>query len=190
MFSPEKIAQAAAFFVVREGGKMHTMKLVKLLYLADRESFDRHGFPITYDDFLSMKHGPVLSGTLDLINGQFDSDEAEQQWTAWISPCENHHVRLQREIEDNDLDCLSRAGRQVLDSVWKKFGGYNESDLSEWTHEHCAEWQDPGNGRKPIECIDILRALKKSEAVAHACADDIREEKAIDTLFAELRATC
>ena len=37
------------------------------MYLAERESLARYGEPITGDVLVSMKHGPVLSKTLDHI---------------------------------------------------------------------------------------------------------------------------
>ena len=48
---------------------MSYMKLIKLLYLADREALLRWGRPITFDAYVSMDRGPVLSSVLDLING-------------------------------------------------------------------------------------------------------------------------
>jgi len=48
---------------------MNYLKLMKLLYLADRESMRRNGRPISGDRYVSMDHGPVLSQTLNLING-------------------------------------------------------------------------------------------------------------------------
>ncbi len=46
---------------------MSYMKLIKLLYLADREALARWGRPITTDTYVAMKHGPVLSYILNLI---------------------------------------------------------------------------------------------------------------------------
>jgi len=60
MFSEKKIAQVAAFFVSKAGGRLNHMKLLKLIYLSDRESLDQWGEPISYD---SMERGSVLSST-------------------------------------------------------------------------------------------------------------------------------
>ena len=46
----EKAAQAAALFLLKAGGPMPHLKLMKLLYIADRESYRRRGSPITGDD--------------------------------------------------------------------------------------------------------------------------------------------
>ena len=57
--------QAAARLLKRAGGPMSHMKLIKLLYLADRRALVRWGRPITCDWYVSMPQGPVPSFTLD-----------------------------------------------------------------------------------------------------------------------------
>ena len=68
MFNEQKTAQIAAWFISQGGGSMPHLKLMKLMYLAERESMSRHGFTMTGDYFVSMPHGPVLSLTLNHIN--------------------------------------------------------------------------------------------------------------------------
>ena len=67
-FSVERTAQAAAVLLRRaDGHRMPYIRLLKLLYVADRESVRGTGFPITGDDPCAMRRGPVLSITHDLI---------------------------------------------------------------------------------------------------------------------------
>ena len=69
MFKEVKTAQVAAFFLAKAPGhRMPHLKLMKLLYLADRESMRETGYPMSWDRLVSMPHGPVLSTTLNLIN--------------------------------------------------------------------------------------------------------------------------
>lgn len=65
IFSERKAAEAAAFLLLKGGGGLELLKLMKLMYLAERESFKKYGESITGDAFVSMQHGPVLSGTYD-----------------------------------------------------------------------------------------------------------------------------
>jgi uncharacterized phage-associated protein len=60
-FNEQKATQAAARFLKLANGKMNYLKLIKLLYLLDRESLNRRGRPVTGDQYYSMKLGPVLS---------------------------------------------------------------------------------------------------------------------------------
>ena len=66
MFNEQRVAQMAAYLLGRARGHTKYLKLMKLLYLADRESMKRHGHPISGDRYVSMEHGPVLSHTLNL----------------------------------------------------------------------------------------------------------------------------
>src|SRR5207249_3792384 len=65
-FNERKATQAAAHLLRLRGGSMSYLKLIKLLYLADREALLRWGRPISTDCYMAMDRGPVLSRVLDL----------------------------------------------------------------------------------------------------------------------------
>jgi hypothetical protein len=67
-YREDKATQAAARLLKLRGGAMSHLKLIKLLYLAERASLVRLGRPLTDDSCASLPHGPVLSATLDRIN--------------------------------------------------------------------------------------------------------------------------
>jgi uncharacterized phage-associated protein len=81
-FNRRKAAQVAAFFARAEGGRINVLKLVKLIYLADREFVLRHGEPMLDDRWVSMPHGPVNSGTYDMIQGMQGPDPSGKTLTA------------------------------------------------------------------------------------------------------------
>lgn len=54
MFSEEKVAQMAAYLLLKRGGRMAYLKLMKLLYLANRQSMIRHGRMMGEDKLYSM----------------------------------------------------------------------------------------------------------------------------------------
>ncbi len=60
-FSPQKATQAAVYLVGRANGEIKYLKLIKLLYLAERTTLLRFILSITGDQFYSLKFGPVLS---------------------------------------------------------------------------------------------------------------------------------
>lgn len=185
MFTPTKAAQMAAYFIQKQGGRMDVLKLVKLLYLADRESLRRYGEPISYDHPVSMPHGPVLSRILDLINGS-STPAAVAAWDEWISDLANHAVALNRRFEESDLDQLSVADLEVMESVWREFGGMDKWTLRDWTHDHCPEWHDPQGSSIPIRDEDLLQALGKSPQEAAELASRIQRERDLDRVFARL----
>jgi uncharacterized phage-associated protein len=185
MFTPRKSAQIAAFFTSQEGGPINIMKLVKLMYLADRESMNRYGTPISFDRMVSLDNGPVLSQTLNLINGDV-SRAAAVIWDGWISDRANHKVMLQREFKRDDLDELSTADIEVLESIWTSFGHMDQWALSDYTHQHCPEWKFPEGSSLPIAEADLLRALGRSNEEATALAERLKTERELDRVFAHL----
>lgn len=172
----------AAFFGQKQGGVISVLKLTKLLYLADRESLTRYGRPITYDRPASMPHGPVLSRTLDLING-FTEGPPAAQWDEWISDRSNHDVEVKREFSRRDLNELSNADLDVLGAVWHKFGGMNPWTLRDWTHNNCTEWTDPEGSSTPIDDVTWLRSVGTPDEQVKVLADEIQAEREIDRLF-------
>ena len=77
-FNIEKTIQAiAAFLHFHRATEMSYLRMLKLLYLADRESLKETGRPITGDRVVAMEHGPVLSSVYDLIKGEHTA------WPLW-----------------------------------------------------------------------------------------------------------
>ena len=65
-FREEKATALASFFLEKAGGELEYLKLLKLMYLVERESLRVLSASVTGDVFYSMKHGPVMSATFDL----------------------------------------------------------------------------------------------------------------------------
>lgn len=184
MFNQRKVAQMAAFLLDRGRGRMNYLKLMKLLYLADRESMKRHGEAISGDRYVSMDHGPVLSQTLNLINGEAEVDEGG--WTYWIADKANYEVSLRRKASRDVLDELSEADLDVLGAIYAKFGKMDKWKLRDYTHRYCPEWKDPQGSSIPIEIVDIFKALGRTSAEAKKLAARIEHDRRIDRLFATL----
>lgn len=185
MFTTRKVGQMAAYLADRQGGRINILKLMKLLYLADRESFARHGVPISYDRFVSMDQGPVLSQTLDLINGTYPG-EISADWDEWISDRENHMVVCNRRVDRQGLDQLSDADLAVLDTVWRQFGHMNQWELRDYTHQHLPEWDNPHGSSIPINERDILRAVGVDDSEIERLVEAVQTERELDRVFARL----
>lgn len=110
-FNPRKTAQGAAYFVRVQGGRINVLKLVKLIYLADREFLLRHGEPMIDDRWVSMPHGPVNSGTYDMIQGM---QGADPDWDDFIGRRDDHDIPLARDLIDDDFDYLATLEYEVL----------------------------------------------------------------------------
>jgi uncharacterized phage-associated protein len=163
MFDERKVAQMAAFLLWRSGGTMPHLKLMKLLYLADRESLDAYGFPISWDRTVAMPHGPVLSQTLSILNGYLPS--APGGWDSWISEKANHQVSLLGScdnLQETAFCFLTRADRKILNEMLARYGHMNKFQIRDFTHDHCSEWTDPSGSSFPISYESIFMALGKT----------------------------
>jgi len=184
MYNERKAAQMAAFLLHKRGGRMSHLKLMKLLYLADREAMQRYGMPISGDRMVAMPHGPVLSMTLNHMDGDIKSSPGG--WDDWISDKENHELALARPVSREMLDELSEADLEVLEAVWARFGHMSRWQIRDLTHTHCPEWHDPNGSSLPIPYEDVFAAFGRSAEEAKELSARIEAERTLDKLFASL----
>jgi uncharacterized phage-associated protein len=157
---------------------MNHMKLIKLLYLADRAALLRWGRPITFDSYVSMPHGPVLSFTLDKINDAALPD-GSSYWHSIISERQGHEVAL---LGAAPNDRLSAAEESLLDEIYQRYGGMTQWELRDFSHT-LPEWQDPNGSSLPIELRDILLSEGMSEADAEGLLEALQAESLADRLL-------
>ncbi|MDF1895075.1 Panacea domain-containing protein [Rahnella contaminans] len=180
MFSEEKVAQMAAYLLLKRGGRMAYLKLMKLLYLSNRRSILERGRMMGEDNLYSMPHGPVMSHTLDLIRQR---NRAGGKYWFSLLQTEGTDLVLRRDPRtvdvDDVLDTLSRSDLKILDGVYAEFGHMNRFDLRDMTHleKYCPEWRNPGSSRMPIDCKDILIYEGKSEEDANNIIQNMRESE-------------
>lgn len=176
-YREDKTTQAAGRLLRLSGGPMSYMSLIKLLYFADRKALLQHGRPISYDLFVSMPHGPVLSRTYGLIMEEPDPDQPSY-WRAYISEPKDHAVELTKEVPN---DQLSPAEEAILDDVFQEVGHLNQWKLRDLSHR-LPEWRDPHGSSVPIDIREILI----HQGVSAEDADAILEELAAAEAAAEL----
>ena len=170
-YREDKATQAAACLLRLHGGAMSHMKLIKLLYLADREALLRWGRPISFDWYFSLPHGPVLSFTLDKINADRDP-EALSYWHRFISERQGHEVML---LAQAPQDELSAAEQGLLGDIFRTFGKMSQWELRDFSHR-LPEWRDPQGSRLPIELRDILAAEGRTEEDIEEIEDALQAE--------------
>lgn len=185
MFAPARIAQMAAFFAAKEpGSKINVMKLIKLMYLSDRESLARYGEPITFDYMFSLDEGPVLSRALNMINGKL-SNASAAAWNQWMGDRDwDHSVAVIRGFDRSDLDYLSDADMKVVQTIWDQFGHMSQWELSDYTHLHCPEWRNPHGSSLPIDEAELLTYLGNSREEAVALKQSIEKSRDLDKILA------
>lgn len=182
-YQPKKAAQLIAALILKgAGNSINILKAVKLVYLADRESIRRFGLPILDEDRYSMPHGPVNSTTYRHVNGEVDLQTCG--WSDYLEDRANHKIALaQPGLSLDDLDELSDADIECIDSVWGEFGHMDQWQLVEWTHnpDNVPEWEDPNGGSIKIPYRRILNAVGVENAdEVDATVEALRE---IDLAF-------
>jgi uncharacterized phage-associated protein len=138
----------------RAGGELEYLKLLKLMYLAERESLFSLSNSITGDIFVSMKHGPVMSTTYDLIKQNWD-DLDHETWEASFAK-QGYRLRLWKKPPIEEI--LSPFEIELANQVWLQFGTANQWELVEWIHGTFPEWQAMTSAI-PIERESIYRAM-------------------------------
>ncbi len=178
-FNEKKATQAAARLLRLRGGRMSYMKLIKLLYLADREALLRWGRPISTDRYVSMDHGPVLSRVFNLTS---DGDDPERPsvWAESISAPSNYEVELKGEAGNDEL---SEAEEALLDEIFQQHGDLTRWQLVKLTHK-LPEWKDPQGSAIRIGYRDILKAGGKSDLEIAAVDDELAELSETDLVLA------
>ncbi len=139
MIETAKIIQAVCY-ILGCIGRADKLKLVKLLFLADKCHLILYGRTITGDEYWAMDYGPVGSTAKDILG--FDEELLSHEY--------NYASRMLRKVGDYDfetvgecdpekLDALSETDIETLDRVLKKFGRMTKGELIEYTHRY-PEW--------------------------------------------------
>lgn len=153
---------------------MDCMRLVKLLYLAERESLARLGHPLVGDRYYALDQGPILSGVLDLCK-----HTSNGIWAAQIERSGLWAVRLKAAP---DLGPLSPAEVTILEDVSKAHRDRDQWELSTLMHG-LAEWTNPRGSRIKIAPVDILTALGKTPEQIRDILDDAAAHARFDAVF-------
>lgn len=185
MFNEEKVAQMAGYLLLKRGGRMALLKLMKLLYLCDRESMRLYALPMSNDIWVSMKNGPVLSQTYDLFSN--GSRRYDSVWNKWISDKENHEVSLEFKPTEDDFSELSLADIEILDSIYKKFGHMDRWKLVDYTHDNFPEWEDPNGSAFRITPYSVFIGLGYAPDKAKLLVERLDEINELDNLACQMK---
>ncbi len=183
MYNSAKAAQIIAYLALKSKARsINMLKAIKLVYISDREALKRLGMPMLDEPRASLPHGPVNSRTYDNAKGEIE----DARWSAILDDRANHMIGVKQGIVVDDLDELSDAEVEVLDSVWEKFGGMTQWQLVDWTHksENIPEWEDPNGSSNPIPLERLLHAVGIENTTEYA--QFLRDQESVTQLLSEL----
>ena len=121
-FNEEKATQACAYLLAKApGGCVPYIKALKLLYFFERECLKQTGYSSTGDTFFIMKHGPVLSNTMDLMREEEQPDDR----SVWHQHIQTGNFDLKLKGEPK-FDLLSLGEKEILESLWAQYGSWDK----------------------------------------------------------------
>jgi len=179
LFNETKATQAAARLLRLRGGRMSYVKLIKLLYLVDREALIRWGRPVTTDCHISTDNGPVVSRIDDLIRNE-PGPNAPMIWSKFISAPEYYEVCL---LGDPGNSELSPAEDELIDEVFGQHGHQSRWAVVDYSRS-LPEWIHPDGGALPIEYRDILKSAHKTEAEISAIEEALESSALAERILA------
>lgn len=166
-FNEKKAVQLVWRLLSKCGGEMDRLPLLKHIYLIDREAFEKWGRSISWDHYVCMKDGPVLSQIYDLTKTE-DERDPDFMWgkglgRIWDQHIENrkpHNVVAKSDPGDDEF---SEAEIDLIDEVFEKFKGFTPSQLRNFCHD-LPEYTDPApRGRVLLPYETILKAVGRSQ---------------------------
>lgn len=169
-FETEKAVQAAGVLLgAHPGQQMSSLRLVKLLYLADRENLKTVARPIIGNPVVAKADGPAHGELSSIINGEHPD---EGLWSQFIHQ-DGYLVRL---VDDPGVLDLSQQEIQTLNSVAQSHCTSNDWDLVELTRE-LPEWKKNyvEKETRPIPIDDILDAVGWSADDKAAILEEIAD---------------
>ena len=183
-----KATQALDYFAIEEGGQINKMKVLKLVYFADRYHLRKYGRMITNDNYFAMEHGPVPSTTKDIAESNDYLDETIKAYSqGFIEPIDNLTLKAKSKL---DKSALSDSDLEALKFSWDTFGHLDQFELRDLTHFY-PEWLRVKDHLASMSCLpmNLLDFLKDPVADVNKCytlngkAKSIRSEQMAELAY-------
>lgn len=167
-FDPEKAVETVLYIAnrVNDSG-FH--RISKILYFADRDHLAKYGRFICGDSYVAMKHGPVPSGTYDILK--------HVRGDGLLCPVphatESFSVEEGKKIvafKDANPDALSQSEIECLDAAITKYGKMPFKKLTSLSHDKA--W-DSADENEFIEIEQIISTLPDAEELLEQLVDQI-----------------
>jgi hypothetical protein len=166
-----KIVEAILFLLQeaeKQGRALTQYQIVKSVFIADLQHLRKFGRPISFDNYVAMKFGPVPSETYDLLKASYRWEgEPPAGWPLWDRvPRSGSNVvdyrspkrePNKRKLSQTDVAELTQALSFVLA---QGFGG-----VRDWTHllpAYSEAWES--RGERKANDMDYNKLLSRSDS--------------------------
>jgi uncharacterized phage-associated protein len=134
----------------KDGKTLDPMKIQKLVYLAHGWYLALTGKPLVTERIEAWLYGPVIrslySAFQDAGSGPIQAPAREAQFA---------DGKLAFVVSPRIQDSASDETRQILDEVWRVYGGFTAVQLSNLTHQPGSPWEITWNSSKDKEGLVI-----------------------------------
>lgn len=154
----DKLMQVSNYLLKKYNFSLNYTKLIKEMYLADRECIKQTGWSMTGDLYRNMPYGPVLTGTYNLILGRHPDLRLQSKWDSCFLT-DSKELRAKTDIlSDSELSNLEKS---ILDKIDLKYHSYSYSKMIDEVHDKniCPEWKNPNGSSVPLTKRDIMCAI-------------------------------
>ena len=179
-FDPQKAVQASGVLLRFERNRMSYIRLLKLLYIADRDAIRETGLPILGSKAVAMDHGPLHSDVYNLVRG---IHEQNHLWSRFFSTV-GYRVEA---VEQAENGLLSEYEVSKLQEISEKYAPFTDIEICEEMTHTFGEWTKRfrKGTSQPIQLEDIVEAVGRSGDKT-AILDDVRELEEFDKLMSEV----
>lgn len=171
-FDEEKAIESVQYLLKKgKNQKEEYIRIIKLLYLADREALDGWGWSISTDKYYSMTHGMVLSNILDFIHYPNKSEK----WNNYIGIADDMESGIEIKKEIGNVK-LTIAEQEVLDEIFEKYKEmptWGEHGLIELVIHNLSEWDKRAKEDNTSIYLPLNKLLKNHLNKSNAVLEDI-----------------
>jgi hypothetical protein len=149
----------------RRGEYVTEYEIDKAIFIADVDHLNKHGRPITFDNYVAMKDGPVPSTTRDILQPKFNArhyyDESWPPWERLPSPIDGKRAfKFIRAKRSANLRVLSKTDIAALSEALTLVKGLRFRRMRDHTHRHPAyldAWPEGAQGGSyPMDYAKLL----------------------------------
>lgn len=160
----KKLVQIVNYVLKKYDNRLNYTKLIKILYIADRECLSRWDFAISEDSYASMDQGVVLSGLYDFIRGRI-SDSRQIEWQNYFY--KEGYDLVAKIGNEPSCDELSDIEKDIIDEVDSKYHSNDWTYLVDEVVHKFPEWVEVKEQVKetslPLKKEKILSVLGRKE---------------------------
>lgn len=161
------------------------LKIIKLLYFADKEHIIRYGRYLTDDRYIKMKNGPAPTRILNFINNpnEYVYSRSEKKYLDYYISFADSKYRTITSKNKPDLKILSVSEIEILDYVLSEYGPKTARELVDLSHQEKA-WTNANDVGylKTEDIISEVEPKKKEQLLIYLYQQD-DDARIINTIF-------